>query len=194
MPVSLGPGGVGLLQAIATLARQLVDGHRGPVKLTGFYAVLQASSGFQDDRPKSIIVDCYGAKRTVEEKDLIRADWGRQRPASAVNPGCRAASSKLHPKLEVVSSGDGDGDAASGSDSADTSAYPDLAINGAELLLSLPSSKKGVKSLSQADLFAVSSSCGLRTYKQLSYNIVKAIFKRASSIILGRGTRRGDFS
>lgn len=194
MPVSLGPVGVGLLQAIATLARQLVDGHRGPVKLTGFYAVLQASSGSQDDRPKSIIVDCYGAKRTVEEKDLIMAEWGRQRPASADKPGGRAASSKLPPKLKAVSSGDGDGDAASGSDSADTSAYPDLAINGADLLLSLPTAKKGVKSLSQADLCAVLSSCGLRTYKQLSYNIVKAIFKRALSVIIGRGTRRGDFS
>lgn len=196
VPVSLGPGGIGLLQAIATLARQLVDGHRGPVKLTGFYAVLQA--GREDGRPSSIIIDCYGGKKTVEEQDLIMAEWRQRRvppPSAQGEPGVPATLKKptTQPKNDATVN-DGDGDAASGSDNADIEVYPDVVMNSADLLLSLPTAKKGLKALSKADLTAVLSSCGLRTYKQLTYNIVKAIFKAAFSVIIGRGVRKGDFS
>lgn len=78
VPISLGPFVLGLLQAIATLSRQLFDGHHGPTKLTSFYAVLQAATDVGQELPKSIIIDCYGAKRTVEEKDMIMAECGLQ--------------------------------------------------------------------------------------------------------------------
>lgn len=120
------------MQAIATLGRQLVDGHRGPVELIGFYAVMQASPGPQDSRPTSILIGCYGAKRTVEEEDLIMAEWRRQRPTNAVLPGGRGASTKHSSKSKVGSVGTGD--ASSGSEGMYTSGHPELFINGAEQL------------------------------------------------------------
>lgn len=193
VPVALGAGGIGLLQAIATLARQLVDGHRGPVKLTVFYAVLQA--GNQDGRTKSIIVDCYGPKKTVEEQDLIMAEWGQRRAAPTGAPGGPAPLKKppVKPNDNLDANNIG-GDGASGRDDAGAETYPEMMMNSADVLLSLPSAKKGFKALSKASLTAVLSRCGLRTYKQLTYNVVKAIFKEALSVIIGRGVRKGDFS
>ncbi|KAK1863147.1 hypothetical protein I4F81_005709 [Pyropia yezoensis] len=199
VPVSLGPGGLGLMQAIATLARQLVDGHSGPVKLTGFYAVLQASTVGQSDRPQSIIIDCCGAKRTVEEKDLIMSAWKKQN-AGDVGPqpqqGTPAALKKPPPlpKTVDVPNKAKDGDPSSGSEASDKQSIPDLTLNSAEMLLSLPKVDKGVKSLSLKERNAMLSSCGLRSYKQLTYNVAKAIFKRAHSVIVGRGVRKNEFS
>ena len=201
VPVCLGPGGTGLMQAIATLARQLIDGHRGPVKLTGFYAVLQAETGDGGANPKSIIIDCYGAKRTVEEKDMMMEEWGtrRCRPTGdpkIVNSGVAVKTVKSALPLSRdadAESSDGGGDAASGSDVADV-VYPEITMNGAELLLSLEAKQKGKKTLSLVELGAVLKKCNLRSYKQLTYNIVKTIFKKAFTLLHSRGVRRGDFT
>lgn len=199
VPVSLGPSGLGLMQAIATLARQLVDGHSGPVKLTGFYAVLQASTDGQSDRPQSIIIDCCGAKRTVEEKDLIMSAWKKQNAGDVgtqPKQGTPAALKKSPSPSKTVDapSKAKDGDASSGSDATDKESIPALALNSAEMLLSLPKVDKGVRTLSLKERNAMLSRCGLRSYKQLTYNVAKAIFKRAHSVIVGRGVRKNEFS
>lgn len=193
------------MQAIAALGRQLVDGHRGTGKLTGFYAVLQTSTGVPSDRSKSIIIDCYGAKRTEEEKDLIMAEWGKQQRAARGTPrkpGAASAVGKLPspPNVDPPRSDDADadttendGDTASGSDAADRATYPQLVLNSVEVLLSLPNVEKGDDTLSSEDLKLVLSRCGLRSYKEFTYNLVKAIFKKAHSRITGRGTRKSGF-
>jgi len=189
------------MQAIATLARQLIDGHRGPVKLTGFYAVLQADTGDVGTNPKNIIIDCYGAKRTVEEKDMIMAEWGQRRCGPTGDPkisngGVTVKTEEPTPFLSRdagAQSSDGGGDAASGSDVADV-VYPEITMNGAELLLSLASKQKGKKTLSLVELGAVLKKCNLRSYKQLTYNIVKANFKKAFTLLHSRGVRKGDFT
>lgn len=195
----MGPGGLGLMQAISTLARQLVDGHRGPVKLTGFYAVLQAATGGAQERPKSIIIDCYGAKKTVEEKDLIMAEWGRQQAGTTAAPkatGAGATTDKINPLVhdDGADGNPGSNDGGSGSDEAEAVEIPEMQINSPRLLLSLPTVKKGVMKLSKEDLAAVLSKCGLRSYKQLTYNLVKGIFKKAYSLTIARGVRKGDFA
>jgi len=174
------------MQTIATLARQLIDGHRGPVKLTGFYAVLEAATGGQDNDAKSIIIDCYGASRTVEQKDAIMDEW-RQRRA-----GLKSGDSKNRDGVKDVDegatplradsgteSGDDDGDDASGNTASDVF-YPEMTINSAALLQSVATAVKETKTLSSAELGAVLKMCGLRSYKQMTYNLVKAISRRPS--------------
>lgn len=201
VPISLGPGGLGLMQAIASLGRQLVDNHRGPVKLTGFYVVVQASTGVKGDCPKNIIVDCHGDKRTVEEKDMIMAEWQQQRVARKgviTKAGGAPAVQKLSrpPPKNSVSAGvhTSGGSGESGSDDADNVVYPDVDIHSPKLMLSLPALQKGARTLSLQEFGAVVSSCKLRTYKQMTYNLVKGIFKNAQDIIISRGTRKGDFA
>ncbi|KAK1869291.1 hypothetical protein I4F81_011769 [Pyropia yezoensis] len=196
VPVSLGPGGLSLMQAISTLARQLVDGHRGPVKLTGFYAVLQASTDVKSDRPQRIIIDCCGSKKTVEEKDLIMAEWSRMRvEAKGAERQPRVDSALKQPPPTSEAAGEAKvSDASSGSDDAEAATFPEMTLNSSELLMSFSKATKGVRKLSEAELKTVLTRCGLRSDKQLTHNIVKSIFKKAHSIILGRGMRKGAFS
>lgn len=187
------------MQAISTLARQLVDGQRGPTKLTGFYAVLQAATDGAQERPKSIIIDCYGTKRTVEEKDLIMAEWGRHQAGTTAAASVTGAGETTMEVNSIVHNNDVDGkprshDGGCSIDDAETVEVPEMQINSPQLLLSLPAVKKGVKKLSREDLTSVLSSCGLRTYKQLTYNLVKGIFKKAYSLNIARGVRKGEFA
>ena len=198
--VNLGPGGAVLMRTIATLERQLIEGHRGPVKLTGFYAVLEAATGGQDNDAKSIIIDCYGASRTVEQKDAIMDEW-RQRRA-----GLKSSDSKHRDGVKDVDeganhlredsgteSGDDDGDAASSNTASDVF-YPEMTIYSAALLRSVATAVKETKTLSSAELGAVLKMCGLRSYKQMTYNLVKAILKKAFVLLKSRGVRKGNSS
>jgi len=188
------------MRTIATLARQLIEGHRGPVKLTGFYAVLEAATGGQDNDAKSIIIDCYGASRTVEQKDAIMDEW-RQRRA-----GLKSSDSKHRDGVKDVDeganhlredsgteSGDDDVDAASSNTASDVF-YPEMTIYSAALLQSVATAVKETKTLSSAELGAVLKMCGLRSYKQMTYNLVKAIFKKAFVLLKSRGVRKGNFA
>lgn len=196
VPISLGPAGPGLMQAIASLGRQLVDGHRGPVNLTGFNVVVQASTGIKGDRPKNIIIDCHSDKRTVQEKDLIMAEWQQQQPVASNAGVASERKSPIPPPMNdvaaVIDTPGGNGE--SGSDSVDKVVYPKVTIHTPKQVLALPSVKKGVKTLSLKDFGAVVASCKLRTYKQMTYNPVRGIFKKAQGVIIGRGTRKGDFA
>lgn len=169
VPVFLGPAGRGLLQAISSLGRQLVDGHRGPVQLTGFYAVLQATTGVKKDRPRSITIDCYGDKRTVGEKDVIMEEWRQPRVANrgaSSMPSPPAAVQTPHrppgDRIDAVAAAKG-GNEEIGSDGVDDVVYPEVVINSSHLLLSFSSVKKGVERLSLKDFNAVVSACRLRT-------------------------------
>lgn len=148
----MGPGELEALQAVASFGRQLVDDHRGHIKLTGCYAVRQATKGGKEDRPKSIFIDCYGHKRTVEEKNIIMAEYRKQQVASKGSLSQAAPATVLKepsppPKSDVdagVTAKRSNQDI--GSDSVDNIAYPGV-INSSHVLLSLGAAKKGVMRL-----------------------------------------------
>ncbi|OSX74807.1 hypothetical protein BU14_0267s0008 [Porphyra umbilicalis] len=196
------------MQAIASLARQLIDGHRGPAKLTGFYAVLQTSTGVDGDSAKNIIIDCYGAGRSVEEKAMIMGEW-RQRRAGidggggSYGQGARrkepATPSALADKDAERSGSDDkndqDGDAASGSSVAgEDDAYPIMTMNDPNVVPLLSTIQMGSKTLKQAELNLLLSMCGLRTYKQLTYNLVRGVFRLGFQALKAQGVRKGSFS
>lgn len=86
------------------------------------------------------------------------------------------------------------GNEESGSDSIDNIVYPKVTIHTPKQVLALPRVKKGVKTHSLKDFCAVVVSCKLRMYKRMTYNLVKGIFKKVEGVIIGRGTRKGDFA
>lgn len=95
----MSPGGLGLMQAIATLARRLVDGHRGQVKSKGFYAVLQATTCGKVERLKNMMIDCCRESRTIVEKELIMSQWEKRASSKGVQQtgaGCSL------PKVNVL--------------------------------------------------------------------------------------------
>lgn len=167
--------------------------------MTRFCEVLKAAKGDEKERPKSIIIDCCGAAKTEAEKDLIISEWGH-RLAAATDLHSTIAGAGAPPKVDSptpdsdAGNADGSSDAKSGSDDVDAHDIPVMETNRAEMILSLSEAKKGTEKLSLMELSAVASACELRSYKQLTYNLVKGIFKKAFSLIIARGMRKSDFA
>lgn len=171
--ISLGRSGVGLVHAIAILARQLVEDHRGQTKLTSFYAVLQATTGGAQHLPKNISIAWYGAKRTVEEKDLFMTYWGQQKEDSSVHASRGTTTAVATAKNVNLSdsqheSETGGRDGASSGDDTKPSDIPETKINSVQFLLTVRKAKSGVRRLMCANLAEVLYSCGPRTYKKLT--------------------------
>lgn len=81
-----------------------------------------------------------------------------------------AARPNVDPSTTDTDAASADGGSGAGGGSHDVEAHhiPVMDMNSTEMILSLPSVKKGFKRLSLVELRAVLSACGLRNYKQLT--------------------------
>jgi len=194
--VAFSPVVVHSLDVMTSLAGRLLGTQHGTRKLSGMYVVVETEEEATGDH-QGVIIDCSSTKSSAQRQAFM-SDWWRAhgRAASAKDGATKKATTEAgrtgsaSAKVGAgtgegnVSTGDESGPGAGGGDQAVVkTVYPALVFNNRETIKSVAEVELGKKTLSAAELQALLTSWGLRSYKQVTFGMVAAIFSKVAAVV-----------
>jgi len=189
-----------VLEAVRIVGQPLLG--RGDGGWTAMYVVLERTSRAAITY-KGVIVDCSRAIKTSTQGQAFMSDWSRQGGSAIAPPPARkhggCGGGGQDPVRPPVPEDDDDDsidvdaclrdtasmgqDGGLGEEPGAVDVFPDLAFNTRSVIQQAPSALMGKQTLTAAEIHELMTSCGLRTYKQLTFYIIKIIFANGSKAL-----------
>jgi len=191
-----------VLEAVRVIGQPLLG--RGDDGWSAMYVVLERPSRAGVSY-KGIIIDCSRSVKTASEAHAFMSDWSRHSGSGRSLPDRDQGGALVQvrnpppPPVAVEDDHDDDFDIDAEACLRDTAVldagdayadqagalygYPELVFNDRQVIQKVAAAQMGERTLEQIEMQALVANCGLRNFKQISYDMVTAIFTKGSKAV-----------